>query len=592
MKTINDNMKADTRRRRAGVFAAFPALALLLACGASADPDFASSSEALLSAPVASDPATLTVSETIGPILKLPGVEPEVQESLPDCTPRPPMDRDRCHPEEPAPAPPAVDGYCDVEVMVKRLEYEDGQGASEGKAEASVIYTATDSRTGGVSVQRVPEVGSLKLQKEKSLIINLSLGVYRVPENRRRQVEVCADFTEHDDDLLNGKDDLGSDCETLTLTCPQAGDSELLYADLCRGGDCDKLNGAMSSEIEVLAKDADRDCVENEDDYTPEPCDEALKGQLCRGSLVYFHYGDGPITDLAQNFGTDLSKATGGYDEVVLLVDDAQVGPFGLNSTALSQADVVMPPIEENFFAGLQELTALGCDIDVWMFSHGTVEWQADGLDVINLGGSVTALSDDDGEPAADITTLELAEDADPLNSGTQSVPVRMTYSTACYYGEWNQTWLDVGAKVVSGSSDVNFFPLYYGNFADDWNGGDTYGASLAGESNSVDEGLSLSYVSAQGLLPPWACLVLEENDCSDDFFVDSDLFPNVNAANQWIDGPDEAMYSLGGPLWDTVGIVYDPTLSGLSNMRAASAKIPAGDLSVRKNVPPTLRWR
>ena len=36
---------------------------------------------------------------------------------------------------------------------------------------------------------------------------------------------------------------------------------------------------------------------------TPEPCDEALKGQLCRSSLVNFHYGDGILNDLAPTCG-------------------------------------------------------------------------------------------------------------------------------------------------------------------------------------------------------------------------------------------------------------------------------------------------
>jgi hypothetical protein len=547
--------------------------------------------------------AETSESITLGPGIGLPGggpvVGPPVGSPAPGpCQSAPPINPNRCNPEEPAPPPPVPpDGTCEIDIMAEWFEYEEGQGASEGKAEGSVSYTLTDSKSGDVLTTRIPETGSYKLTKDAEFTLNKTLGTYSVKRNRQLSVEVCATFREHDKDVIdiNGDDDVGTDCETLTLTCPQAGDSELLHADLCRGGDCKKLKGAMASSIKVLAADADSDCVENEDDYTPEPCDEAWKGQLCRSSLVYFHYGNDAFTNLVQNLGTDLDLAMVGYDRVVLLIDDDQIGPFNLNPAALNLADVVMPPTEQNFFASLQDLTAEGCDIDVTLFSHGGIEWMSlSDLSVSNGGAYISALSDDDGSVDPDITTNELLADTDPAYSGTLAVPVRMTYGVPCFYAEWNQTWLDVGAKVTNGSVDVNFQPRFYGRFANAWNAGQTYGNALGGEFSVAEETLAFAFIEAQGLLTPWLCVgnsVLGSNACAVNFFTDTDLLPMVDVNSVLLDGPDEAKYALGGPLEDLAGIVYNPALSGVANMRASSTKVLAGNPAVRKNVPATLSW-
>jgi len=515
---------------------------------------------------------------------------------LPPCTPAPPIDPLRCNPEEPAPAPPPIAGECDVEIRVDAVGFSTGQGWFEDRAEASASFTAQDLDTNVITYGRFPKSDTIKMEVASEHITSIYLGTYTVAENDHKDVRVGAEFIESD---FPDKDDKGEDYQTIRLGCPQSGAKTILSADLCKGGDCTKLRGRMTADLHVLTADADRDCVENEDDYTPEPCDEAWKGQLCRASLVSFHYGDDFLTNLAQNLGTNLKPAMTGYDRVVLLIDDAQIGPFNLNPAVVGLPDVVMKPTEENFFASLQDLTARGCDIDAWIFSHGNPRWDRAHGAVSSGGGSISALDDDehlaDPDVIPDITSDELAEDTKPANSGTPSVPIRMTYSTACFYEAWNQTWLDAGAKVTQGSRDINFFPLRYEFFVSLWNGGQTYGFAAANEANAVTDAPAAAFIKAEGVLPPWLCLgnntVVRKNSCAEDFFTDSDKQPLRNAEGDWVDGPDQAKYAIGGPLWDLAGITYDPNLSGAANMQLSSEKVRVGNPNIRKNMPATLTW-
>jgi hypothetical protein len=510
----------------------------------------------------------------------------EVSQAI--CTPRPPIDPRMCNPEEPV-APPPINGKCTIELRVTKVGFWTGQGWVEDRAEANAFFTATNQDTGTTINGEYPGPGqTIKMEVDSEHNVSILLGTYEVSENDPNglTVNVCGTFTEKDGGL--NKDDVGSDCTPVHLECPQAEDDVPLEANLCKGGNCSKLKGAMSANINVSAADADRDCVPNEQDWTPQPCDEAFKGQLCRASLVYFHYGDGFINDVVQNVGTDLVPALTGYDHTVLLIDDTQIGPFKLNAAALDAAEVVMLPTEQNFFAAMRDLTSQGCDIDVWTFSHGWPDWdtQADGTEAVG-GGKITAYADDDGSTDPDITTDELLAATNPAVSGTPKVPVRMTYATACNYKEWNGPWQQVGAKVVSGSTDINFTPNFYDNFVASWNANQTYGTALATERTVGKENLAFGFIAA---VPgaAWGCTavgdtVLDKGPCAFDFFTDVDKQPMRDANGDFIDGADDAHYAIGGPLADRAGITYDATTTGAVNMRRSSVKILGGTAAVRK---------
>lgn len=524
-----------------------------------------------------------------------PAPADEVAQAATSCTPRPPINPLMCNPEEPV-APPPVNGRCLVELRATEVGFFTGQGWVEDRAEASAAFTATNLDTGAQIAGSYPVAGTVKMEVDSKQLTSIPLGSYVVHENDPNglSVRVCATFTEKDSGFNN--DDVGGDCETIVLHCPQEGRNVGLSAHLCRGGDCNNLKGRMTANIEVMTADADRDCVTNEDDYTPEPCDEAFKGQLCRASIAFFHYGNGFITDVVQNVGTDLVPALDGYDHTILLIDDTQIGPFALNAAALDAAEFVMLPTEENFFAAMRDLTARGCDIDVWMFSHGWPDWdvQADGS-IISGGGVIDAASDDDMSGAPDITTDELLAETDPANSGTLEVPVRMTYGTPCHYEEWNDAWDQVGAKVTSGSDDVNFTPNFYDNFVASWSANQAYGFALATEFSQAKEDLCFAFLEAEGDL--WGCSgannsILDRNACAFDFFTDVDALAQTDANGDFIDGADEAKYCIGGPLADMAGITYDSSLSGAENMRRSSHKTLVGDPTVKKFTPATLTWQ
>lgn len=515
-----------------------------------------------------------------------------VPPTKPACTPAPPINPNLCNPQEPEPPPPPILGKCTIEIRLDSVGFSAGQGWVEDRAEAAASLVATDLDTGAATNARYPNNDTVKMEVGAEHITNLSLGTYEVDENDTKDVQICATFLEVDG-WPNG-DDVANECRVVQLTCPQPGMQTSIADDLCKGGDCTKKRGRMSAGIQILTADADRDCVANEDDWTPEPCDEALKGQECRASLVHFAYEDGPLNDLVQNLGTDLAPAMTGYDRVILLIDDDKAGPFNLNPAALALADVVMLPSEGNFFAAMQDLTADGCDMDIWNFTHGSPEWTFAWPDpiVFSGGGSITTGDDDEhqADPAidADITTDELLAATDPAVAGTPSVPVRMTYATSCHYEEWNQAWTDVGAKVTSGSIDINFIPNRYERFVTSWNALNTYAFSLANEATAANEALAFGFLSAEGAVTPWWCVgntILGNNPCAFDFFNESDHQPTVDVNGQWTnDGPDEAAYAIGGPLADLAGITYDPTVSGAVNMRRASVKVRVGTGAIRKN--------
>ena len=511
----------------------------------------------------------------------------------PTCpTARPPINPAMCNPQEPAPPPPPINGKCEVELRVTSIAFSKGQGWFEGRAEASADFSAVDQTTGDSVLARWPDSGWVKMDLGKEQTTSVALGTYEVEKGKHRSVYVCATYREYDD---LSADDVGSDCEMVKLSCPQPEAKVPLAADLCQGGNCSTLRGKMTSNLEVETADADGDCVANADDYTPDPCDEALKGQLCRGSLVYFSYENGVGDDIAQSLGTDLTPAMTGYDRVVLLIDDDQIGPYNLNPAALALADVKMTPTEQNFFAALKDLTARGCDIDVWMFAHGSPDWDAhsDNSAYVN-GGWVSTLADEAGDVDPRLTTKSLLAHTAPDVSGTPSVPVRMAYGTPCFYQLWNDPWLTVGAKVTAGAVDIDFTPNFYDNFSMSWNAGARYGAALASEYDTAKEALAFAYIQTVGALPPWGCIgsgntVLDRNACAANFFIDSDFEPMWKGQHLQ-DGPDDAKYGIGGPAWDLAGIPYDPAFSGAVNMRASSAKVLLGDPTITKTT--RLTWK
>ena len=465
-----------------------------------------------------------------------------------------------CNPQaqEPVPEP---GGYCDIEVIFEGVKADEGQGASEGTMEMDVVASAD-----GKSL-RWPSSGTENFEKGQNKLVNEVVETYRLQNGEVRQIELCATFTEDDNGGTNGDDDVGRKCKSVQIQCPIKTSPVSLSADLChldKNGNCKSTNGAYTAKFSLMMADAD-DGVANTVDWTPDICDEANKGQLGRASFTYLHYGDGAFTDLAQHLGTNLSNAQVGYDFTVLVMLPRKFAGFFVDRAAINNADILLDPTDPNFYLGLREITRRGYDMDIYLHSHGHL----DGTD----GADFETLDDDDP-----ITDTELVERLAPELIGTPAVPIRMVYSGACYHGNFDAAWRSVGAKVVSGTWSINFYPNFYGNFADAWNAGDDYATSVAVSETTSARTSAQSFIEVQAASfvcdddPSGDYWVLGTNACSENFFTDTDG-----------EGPDEAGYKLNDD--------YDPNLSGLENMNNASIRWIAGDATIRKFMPLRLTW-
>ncbi|HVV88210.1 MAG TPA: hypothetical protein VHE35_34450 [Kofleriaceae bacterium] len=532
---------------------------------------------------------------------------------------------------EPVPRP---GGSCTFEVSLDSITNVTGQGISEGAMEVNVV-ASSDAHSKGwpgalpaVHAQFIP--GST-VPVGKGYV----LATYTVAPGSQQQAKVCADFTEVDNGGTNGGDDTGRACTNVTMTATAAGPGRVLCTatpsaptvetELCGDNQC---NGRFAANFDVMVQDADLDGTANEDDFTPDVCDEEEKGQKGRASLIYFHMGNGPMETFFQAFGTDLSKAMTGYDYKVVILDPTYAGPFLVNAPALAQADLILDPYEDNLYAAMREITRRGYDMDLWIWSHGAQFsrdgghtfhteimseddgecWDPHGHEVCGNGldddqdGVVdeaacivkppgppdeicwNALDDDaDGivDEADGIWDTEIAQNLTPTRIGTPLVPIRMTYSIACFNEGMNWAWSQVGAYVTSGTIGVDFYPVFYGGFADAWNASSSYSAAVVASDRPGDRSLVNTYVDAQAV--PWDCdditlpnhdeellSVRDRNACAHDFFVNDG-------------GTDDAVYDLGHS--------YDDTVSGQANMDAQSARVIDGDGAIHKFLPATLTW-
>lgn len=532
-----------------------------------------------------------------------------------------------CDPNEP-PRQIHPGAACTYEISLDYIKAIDGQGISEGDMELNVKASADGSSISEPGA--MPSTDDYFEDRQVSTDGRV-IATYVVSPGAPQVVKLCATFTEVDNGGSNGVDDVGTRCKNVTLSaialpnnrveCPSAPDAPVLNKEVCGDNQCE---GTFSATFGIKVKDADHDGVENPEDWTDEICDEELKGQLGRASVVYFHMGDGPFTTFFQGFATNLSKATTGYDYVVIVIDPTRVGPWLLNAAALHSADLVLDPYQDNLYLAMQEVTKRGYDMDIWIWSHGAQEVYAaddgaehthimsldtdecvsppggelcgNGLDDDDDGTTDEASCvaapagelcwnqhDDDGDGSVDETAgifeYELVDDLTLAKIGTDSVPIRMTYSIACFNEGFNDAWYTVGAKVTSGTIGVNFFPTFYGGFADAWNTAASYDSAVLASDNAFDRGLVYTFIEAGGVAfdcdavaaPNDYLSVLDLNACAEDYFT-------LVAG----DPVDEAGYALDD---------YDPTQSGTTNMDIQSLRIRTGDGLIQKYVPATLSW-
>lgn len=481
-----------------------------------------------------------------------------------------PIDPRLCNPEEPLPSrPPDPGGHCDIEVRISAMTFTDGQGASEGKGEIRGVFTASaenDQSGTDVTVAVAPEQ---EFSAGQSQGMSLDLGTYRVEVGETRDVEICASFAENDNGGTNGNDDFSSPCTVVTLGCdaqdgqpsfnPPLGPER--FCEILSDGE-ERCNGSMGATISVMRTDADMDAIPNEDDFTPELCDEELKGTGGIAALIYFHYDDNGLITLGQSLWTDLSEVYDAYDYVVLVADNATSNPENTSSAAWRNADQTFPPTRPGLLDAMQDLTARHYRWDAFVHAHGYKRSPTDSeFEAMkapdHVEGELYRIS---GQ------WLESVTDADDIGTADGGIPIIAWWSTTCIAARQIDSWISLGALTASGAIDVQFRPNAWPHFAELWTGGERYMDAVY---DSVTPGVidaSEFLINLQGGLPPWLCTegdsVLLGGDCADNFFLDTDGT-----------GPDEAEYNLSS--------IYDPALSGRENMAASSERTFVGEYGI-----------
>ena len=227
----------------------------------------------------------------------------------------------------------------------------------------------------------------------------------------------------------------------------------------------EKLRG--QSAATVWTRKIGREPVEPKPKPKPLPTAKANKS----ASLVFYYFGDGPFTTLFQNAGVNLQHTLKGYDKTCLLKKAF--------SKINKNPDYYGQPTEANFFNYLRKLAKEGYYIDVYIFTHGS----KDGIQTYRPN------SDKKGKITAD----DLREKLKIFGEG--KFPIRMVYQMNCWGSNLNQAFIDVGAKVVTGSRYVNFMSTRFNAFGKAWQKGKSFYQCYVAQNSAGDATIPLMKV-------------------------------------------------------------------------------------------------
>lgn len=264
-------------------------------------------------------------------------------------------------------------------------------------------------------------------------------------------------------------------------------------------------------------------------------------------SIVFFYFGDSYLTTLCQET-VPIDLALDGVDHKVVLKHDVDAGPFEFSKRAEEDADTVLPPTAENLLSQIEELRDRGFDTDLYVFAHG-------------VRGGFTVSRGEHG----DTQILRGHAIADrllgPDREGARC-PLRSVYQVNCWGASLNETWLEVGAKVVAGARSVQFFPNQFRTFITAYNGGQGFVVSVRrSEQNQIARQLARAYLLADALntRSKWGGCAPGKT------VMGKDLCAEIYFRKKWI-GDD-----------------WIPGLSGRQNMDEASRMIIGGKKRIKK---------
>jgi hypothetical protein len=262
-------------------------------------------------------------------------------------------------------------------------------------------------------------------------------------------------------------------------------------------------------------------------------------------ALTIFYFDDNLFYSLVQNAQVNLQHCIDGYDKSVLLKED-------YNPVGQDRPTELGKPNREVFLNNLVELADEGFLVDIFLFAHGND-------DRIYLANNLSLTND--------LLRAELAAS----ETGHAELPIRMVYQMNCYGQSFNQTWLALGAKVVSGARSVNFYPNQFNKFAAEWKKGHVpFSEALRLSNTESSRTVMQSLIAADALTKfnfdkcPIGRTVLGDHACAKSYFD-----ANWGLGDEWQAG-----------------------LSGTENMNYFSRIFRVGLTNLTRNDTSSLSWR
>ena len=217
-------------------------------------------------------------------------------------------------------------------------------------------------------------------------------------------------------------------------------------------------------------------------------------------SLTVFSFDDNEFRTLFQNAQVNLQNCIDGYDKSVLLKED-------MVSVGQTKPTVLLKPGRETFLDQIVALTREKYYIDIFIFTHG-------GDDKIYIA------------PGEILTVETLKSELSVSKTGIGVYPIRSVSGVYCYGRTFNQTWLELGAKVSYGARWINFYPNQFNKFASEWRKGNVgFGEALRAANTESSRSVMQTLIAADAMSKgnfdkcPFGKTVLGDHDCARSYF-------------------------------------------------------------------------
>ena len=250
-------------------------------------------------------------------------------------------------------------------------------------------------------------------------------------------------------------------------------------------------------------------------------------------SLTVVSFDDSPFYKLIQNATLNYELCFEGYAKSVLMKKVYTSSP---NPTVH-----IKDTSKKMFLETMRDLADGGHSIDLFMCSHGTYE----------------KITLDDGEV---ITNTDI----EGLSTGKYAngkFPLRMVYQINCNGATLNNNYINIGAKAVEGTKEIDFYPNRFNQFVKAWNEGERFDKALIDSDTASARTVMQTLIVADSKVTKFSprckgfSTVLGKNDGAEAYFT-----------TKWLANSE-----------------YDPGQSGKDNMNDASKQIIAGDAGLRK---------